>query len=432
MAEVTHHQGSAGTDRMQRLARLADVLSDAVTVDEVVTAVVAAGTDTLMADSVSVCLLDEEAGVYLLAGQGGLRPDMAASWSSFPSDAPVPVVDAVRDRELVVIEGIADRERRYPVFGTGPISSNTIAVAPMVVHDRTTIGAISVGFTDVRVLDEVDRAFLAAAGALCGQAVHRARLFEYQQRTVARQRFLLDAGQLLAAEVDHERTLDQLARLAVQEVADVCAVCLSDDDGVLVPAVAVHRLAEGQSVVDALVERQPVIRNEALLEVARTGRAMFVPIVERDGADGEAAGEGDAEDEAHLQLVRALDVTSAMVVPLRARGQAFGLVLLMMTSASGRRFAEDDRQLADELAVRAALAIDNARLLTERSELVEHLQVALSSHRAIEQAKGVLATRLGITTSEAFDRMRRHARSSRQKLEQVAEAVVEGCDELQA
>jgi GAF domain-containing protein len=414
--------GSAAQDRMLRLTRLASALADAVTVQQAADAVVKAGGEELQADSVTVCLLGDDGTTYHLVAQGGLSPENTGGWESFPADAPVPVVDAVRTRTLVVVDGVADRERRYPIFGRGPIASETLVSAPLA-HGEEAIGALTLGFAERRELGDLDRAFVTAAADLCAIAVHRARLSEYQQRALARQRFLAEASVLLSQALPEVPVLlRQVADLATAEIAESCALCLLED-GVLRPAAAVHRDPARQPVVDALVARQPVITNEGLLEVAATGEAVLVPVI-----DDEQRLEG-AEDEAHLQLVAALGVTSALVVPLRARGHVLGILLLMQTGG-GRAFDADDRELASQLANRAALAIDNASLLAERAELVEHLQTALSSHRAIEQAKGILATRWDTDVSTAFDAMRRHARTTRRKIDQVAEDVVAGTDDV--
>lgn len=329
---------SVGAARLRRLARLAEVLSAARTVEEVAAAAASEGAEELGADMVSMCLLS------------------------------------------------ADGDRAGPPSAT-------------------------------------DQAFLQVAADLCGQAVHRARLHDYQQRALARQRFLGQAAGILAQELDMDLTLRSVARLAVEQLADVCAVCLIDDDDVLRPVVAEHRDPDGQAVVDKLVARQPAITNPRLLAAARTGEAIFVPDTSVPGQ------EPAAEDRAHAQLLRALDAHSSIVVAMRARGHVVGLLLLLQTAGSAP-WVPDDLRMAEGLAAHAGLALDNARLYAEQLELVDNLQTALASHKAIEQAKGVLATRLGITIAQAFDRMRRHARARRRRIQDVADDVVGGRDDL--
>lgn len=83
-----------------------------------------------------------------------------------------------------------------------------------------------------------------------------------------------------------------------------------------------------------------------------------------------------AHDEHHLALLRSLGLCSAMIVPLRARGETLGAISFV-AAESGRRFDQDDLAFAEELARRAALAIANARIHAERSQVAEILQASL-------------------------------------------------------
>src|SRR5207237_1672153 len=83
-----------------------------------------------------------------------------------------------------------------------------------------------------------------------------------------------------------------------------------------------------------------------------------------------------AVDEEHLSLLRALGMRSVLVVPLRARGRTLG-VMTLVTAESLRRFDESDKEFAEQLAGRAAVAVENARLATARREIAETLQRSL-------------------------------------------------------
>ena len=95
-------------------------------------------------------------------------------------------------------------------------------------------------------------------------------------------------------------------------------------------------------------------------------------------------------------------------------------------------FSEEDRAAAQALADVATTAIINVRALEHSSRLVGQLQHALDSRIAVEQAKGVLSERLGVPVGEAFEVMRRHARSNGRRLQQVAREVLDGQLDLDA
>ena len=117
--------------------------------------------------------------------------------------------------------------------------------------------------------------------------------------------------------------------------------------------------------------------------------------------------------------------TSVLALPLRLRGQVIGALNLFGNTDSSP-IPERDVPVAQALADVATIAILQDRLARSRGLLAEQLQVALNSRVTIEQAKGALASRLGVDTAEAFEILRAHARSNRLKLTDVAAGVVHG------
>jgi GAF domain-containing protein len=116
--------------------------------------------------------------------------------------------------------------------------------------------------------------------------------------------------------------------------------------------------------------------------------------------------------------------TSVLALPMRLRGPTIGS-LNLFGDATGAPLGGDVIHIAQGMADVATIAIMQDRLARDRNLLAEQLQLALDSRVAIEQAKGALANRLGIGTDEAFDLLRQRARSTRQRLVQVAEEAVQ-------
>jgi PAS domain S-box-containing protein len=170
-------------------------------------------------------------------------------------------------------------------------------------------------------------------------------------------RFLSDAGATLAALVDEESTLGQVARLAVPFFADCCAVDLLDEAGSL-RRVAVAHVDQGKVEWAHELHRRYPPRPDSphgVPGVVRSGRPEIVPEV----TDEMLA--LDARDEEHLRLLRGLRMRSYLCVPLAGRGGTMGAISFVAAD-SGRRFDADDVRLAEDLAHRAAIAIDNTRL----------------------------------------------------------------------
>jgi signal transduction histidine kinase len=186
--------------------------------------------------------------------------------------------------------------------------------------------------------------------------------------------FLAEASAHLASSLDYETTLRRVARLAVPELADWCVVDTLDEDG-SVSLLAVAHVDPGQeTLVRTLRRRYPPDRQAryGLQKVLSSGRPEVYP--EILPAWRQAA----ARDAEHLRLMQALDARSSMCVPLRARGQTLG-AMTFVRSASGQRYGPSDVALAQELADRCALALDNARLHSQLQETVRTRELFLAS-----------------------------------------------------
>lgn len=182
--------------------------------------------------------------------------------------------------------------------------------------------------------------------------VHESRRAEQAQR------FLAHAGALLASSLNSEETLTHVAELAIPTLGSWCGVYLIGDEGPARPVAAAHTDPDQAEVARQLERCYPVDLREGIRGIARvirTGEANLIAnVTDRDL-------QRVAYDSEHLRLLRALDIASVLTVPMTARGLIIG-ALAFVAGSSERRFGPGDISLAEELAGRAALAIDNARL----------------------------------------------------------------------
>ena len=174
-----------------------------------------------------------------------------------------------------------------------------------------------------------------------------------------RSAFLAEASSILAGSLDYETTLQSLARLAVTHLADRCVIHLLDEQGTVRRLVTEHVDPAKKPLVRELEQYPPISHSphSRVAEALRTGRPQLMTEVP------DSYLEAVARDARHLQLLRETGFRSSLAVPLVARGRALGALLLV----SGRvgRYGPDDLALAEELAHRAAMAIDNARLYAD-------------------------------------------------------------------
>jgi hypothetical protein len=187
-----------------------------------------------------------------------------------------------------------------------------------------------------------------------------------------RERFLSRATETLMSSLDYEETLRNVAWLAVPEVADWCAMDLVDEAGRRQRVVAAHPDPAKLVLAEALrrYEPDPPSPDQGVGRVIRTGVSELYPDVSDEMLQ---TGARDAE---HLRLLREVGLRSVLLVPLRARGRTLGVLTLVMAE-SRRRFGDSDREFAEQIADRAAVAVDNARLATARREIAVTLQRSL-------------------------------------------------------
>ncbi len=216
----------------------------------------------------------------------------------------------------------------------------------------------------------------------------RRALLEAEREARVRADFLARAGAILDASLDYEETLRSVAQIAIPEVADWCAVSVLDDAGVLQEVATAH-VDDAQREIGAEIARRfpaDPSADSGSYRVARSGETAYVREITDEML---VAGIPDPE---HLALVRRLGLRSVIIAALKARGRVFGTFSLA-SAESGRLFEQVDIQLAEELAARAGMAIDNARLYTERSRIAHTLQVKLLPERLPQIPRALMAAR---------------------------------------
>jgi K+-sensing histidine kinase KdpD len=191
-----------------------------------------------------------------------------------------------------------------------------------------------------------------------------------RKRTEEAQRFLARASDLLASSLDYRETLQRVAHLVVPDIADWCNIDLIDDGRVRTVAMA-HRDADVVRQVRAVAKRYPASTESGtgVAEVMRTGRSVLFEEV----TDAHLA--MAARDAEHLALLKNSGFKSFLCSPMIARGRTVGAITFVATTP-GRRFGQRDLALAEDLARRAAIAVDNARLYQEAQDTADELRVA--------------------------------------------------------
>jgi signal transduction histidine kinase/CheY-like chemotaxis protein/putative methionine-R-sulfoxide reductase with GAF domain len=271
------------------------------------------------------------------------------------------------EKRAVIIEHVDRTKLAHPVLRESDIRS--LLGVPILFEGRV-IGVLHVGTLHPRQFRRDDAQLLQVVADRIGLGIEYSRLYEQERRALARSeaeqrrsRFLANVSALLATTLDYEVTLRNLARLAVPELGDWCVIDVLEGDGAMRRVAVAHVDPCRESLVWELGRRYPMHPDDphSPAQVAHTGRAELIPEVTA-AIRAEAA-----RDAGHLEMIEQLGLLSYMVVPLVARGRRLG-TLGVATSQSGRRYTSDDLAFTEEVAARAALAVDNARLYREAQE----------------------------------------------------------------
>jgi PAS domain S-box-containing protein len=206
-------------------------------------------------------------------------------------------------------------------------------------------------------------------------------------------RFLAESGATLSSSLDYRDTLANVARLAVPTLADWCAIDVMEEDGTVERLAVEHSDPEKVALAYELQERYPsnTETTRGIGKVLKTGEPDMMAEIPEELLDQAAM------DVEHRAIMRELGLRSYMVVPMVARGRRHGAITLV-SAESGRRYEESDLRLAEELARRAALAVDNAKLyeeaqreISERRDAEEVLLQSEGRYRTVvkQAAEGI-------------------------------------------
>ncbi|MDP8923991.1 MAG: GAF domain-containing protein, partial [Chloroflexota bacterium] len=284
----------------------------------------------------------------------------------------------------------------YTLISGGPVivedlREETRFTGPPLLHEHGVVSGLSViipgrewpfgvlGAHTVtrRAFNQDDVHFLQAIANVLATVVDRKRAEEERAQLIreqaaraeaeaAQQRFafLAEASRALAASLDYEATLAAVAQLAVPRLADYCVVDVVDANGQVRRVATAHADPAKASLVAALCDYPPDRNDMAGIgKVLRTGEAEILAEIPPSLLEAES------DDGRQRETMLALAPRSAMIVPLLARGRTLGAIALFHAE-SGRRYDDGDLAFVRELAGRAALAVDNARLYREAQHAV--------------------------------------------------------------
>jgi serine phosphatase RsbU (regulator of sigma subunit) len=366
--------GAPGGGVTARKARLVEGFNRLRRSDDIVRAMLADGVDLLQGSTASLHLLSDAGDELVVAGSAGLPPGtLSERFDRIPLTSPLPAAEVMRTGSTVVVWSAAERRARYPELDALSVTIDpAFAVVPLLDAQGRPFGAMGVGFGDEGDLGPADRDLLEDVAAQCALALDRARLADAAERAQEHLGFLDELSAALSSSLEIDTALGQLAAMTVPRIADWCAVRLLESTANPRPRVGAAHVDPGQvGHLTRLAQRIPrdLAHSGALGEALAEGR----PLIRGSAAAGMMGPLfDDARDRAAIDAV---GVDGVAIFPLQARGRLLGA--LGFGNRPGRSFGAAEIALAEAVAARSGVMLDNTRLFHEQSGVARALQDSL-------------------------------------------------------
>jgi PAS domain S-box-containing protein len=366
-AERAVQESALALDAATRLQNVADALATAHSPQEVLDAVLTEGVRAAEARGGLIATLSRDGEWLEVIASRGYDLRYIEPFRRFPLKGNFPLSEAVRTGEGVFLRTEAERDERYPELVGRSQPGHGLVCIPLV-GERGPIGGLVFSFPTDQDFPPERRALKVALGRQAALALERARFSEAEQMLRERLSFLGEATALLTSSLDLERTLERLAGLAVPLLADWCSISmLVEETGEIEQVVVAHQDPERQRWAERVRERSRTIRIDdefdLTAQVMRTAEPVFLREVPQELLD-----EAVRRDPNAAQALEEISIRSAITVPLRSGERTFGALTLV---AEERQLEDSEFELAQELAARAAIAVENAELYLEAERRAE-------------------------------------------------------------
>lgn len=392
-------------------------------VSDVVPATLRLAGELLPADGHAVWRFNAIERRWRIVAYSGVSSEFASSIIATYQDQPASVLpfgDPLIAEDVKAMPMLAERHSAYEREGIC-----SVLAVPLAIRGEAS-GTLVFYYRKPHRFSGVETQTARALGNFAAGAMTTAELYDEQQRGHELAIFLAQAGAALGSSLDYAATLRTVAEMAVPRISDWCAVDLVNEDGGIDRLALAHIDPAKVELALSFQEQYPE-DPESLYSVAHVIRTGKPVIVEQLTDDMLVA---SARSDAHLRDLRQLNITSFMIVPLVARGRRLG-ALTFVSADSHRSYTAADLRFAEDVASRAAMAVDNALAYDEarRANRLKDDFLATLSHELRTPLNAILGyarmLRTGMMAGEKQSRALQILERSAAALTQIVEDVLD-------
>ncbi len=303
---------------------------------------------------------------------------------------------------VVALASNASADSRFKAFSTLPEDTYEAFLSVPLVDIGEIIGVINVQHREQHQHSSDEIALVTFIGEQMGGVIARARLAEQSQSAVRRMETLAAVAQAISAESYLERILQAISEMLAETLdSAVCSILLVDDEKKELTVSAARCSAPDY------MHRMPIRMEGSLIEyVIRQGHPIIIPNIHTE------------KQYRYPELARKSGLMSLLAAPLTSQGKVIGSINVY--TRTERNFTEEEVGFVKVVAGQAAIAIQNARLMSETLDMKRTLE----ARKMIERAKGILQHKHKLTEEEAYLRLRNESRRLRRSMRDLAEAVI--------
>ena len=391
---------SEAKGQVELLHHISNIVSSNLDLEKMLQELISLAVDVTLCDACLVYLVDHGSNeIVLRASQlehpgeiGNIRMKMGEGITGW----------VAQHKSVVALDANANADARFKAFQTLPEDTYDAFLSVPLVSDGELIGVINVHHKSAHTHAPDEIALVSFIGEQMGGAIAKSKLAERSQSAVRRMEALAGLAQTITEHSYLDRILQAISEMVAETLdSPVCSIMLVDDDRRELVISAARC-----SSPDYLHKMPIKIEDSLIGRVVREGRPIIVPNVLAE------------KQYRYPELARKTGLASLLSAPLTAREKVIGTINIY--TREQRAFTDDEIGFVKVVAGQAAIAIENARLMSETLEMKRTLE----ARKLVERAKGILQHKHSLTEEEAYLRLRNESRRLRRPMRDLAEAVI--------